>query len=100
MRICFKQSNRAAILNLTVNEKEFGRSFSADGKEGLVTMAWNAGPDQWIKIDEVQFKYPSQTILPLVANQKTKAVELPPLRKAIKNIASLSGLEKSRQKAA
>ena len=69
MKLCFKQSNRAAILNLTVNEKEFGRSFSADGKEGLLTMAWNAGPDQWIKIDEVQFKYPSQTILPLVANQ-------------------------------
>ena len=31
---------------------------------------------------------------------KTKTVEMPPLRKAIKNIASLSGLEKSRQKAA
>jgi len=36
----------------------------------------------------------------LVAKPKTKAVEMPPLRKAIKNIASLSGLEKSRQKAA
>jgi len=31
---------------------------------------------------------------------KTRAVEMPPLRKAIKSIASLSGLEKSRQKAA
>jgi transposase len=31
---------------------------------------------------------------------KPKPVEMPPLRKAIKNIASLSGLEKSRQKAA
>jgi len=31
---------------------------------------------------------------------KTRTVEMPPLRKAIKNIASLSGLEKSRQKAA
>jgi hypothetical protein len=38
--------------------------------------------------------------VPLAANQKPKTVELPPLRKAIKNIASLSGLEKSRQKAA
>ena len=38
--------------------------------------------------------------LPLVANQKTKAVELPPLRKATNYVASLSGLEKSRQKAA
>ena len=37
---------------------------------------------------------------PLVANQKTKAVELPPLRKATNYVASLSGLEKSRQKAA
>jgi transposase len=35
-----------------------------------------------------------------LANQKNKTVELPPLRKAIKNIASLSGLEKSGQKAA
>jgi len=42
----------------------------------------------------------NQEAVPLVANQKTKAMELPPLRKAIKNIASLSGLEKSRQKAA
>ena len=31
---------------------------------------------------------------------KARTVEMPPLRKAIKNIASLSGLEKSRQKAA
>jgi len=38
--------------------------------------------------------------VPLVANQKTKAVELPPLRKATNYVASLSGLEKSRQKAA
>jgi transposase len=38
--------------------------------------------------------------VPLAPKPKTKAVELPPLRKAIKNIASLSGLEKSRQKAA
>ena len=36
----------------------------------------------------------------LVAQPKNRAVEMPPLRKAIKNIASLSGLEKSRQKAA
>jgi transposase len=38
--------------------------------------------------------------VPLVANPKTKAVELPPLRKATNYVASLSGLEKSRQKAA
>ena len=36
----------------------------------------------------------------LAAPPKTKAMEMPPLRKAIKNIASLSGLGKSRQKAA
>jgi hypothetical protein len=42
----------------------------------------------------------NQEAVPLVTNKKTKAMELPPLRKAIKNIASLSGLEKSRQKAA
>jgi transposase len=38
--------------------------------------------------------------VPLEPKPKTKTVEMPPLRKAIKNIASLSGLEKSRQKAA
>jgi transposase len=38
--------------------------------------------------------------VPLVANQKTKAVEMPPLRKATNYVASLSGLGKSRQKAA
>ena len=38
--------------------------------------------------------------VPLVANQKTKAVEMTPLRKATNYVASLSGLEKSRQKAA
>jgi transposase len=38
--------------------------------------------------------------VPLDPKQKTRTVEMPPLRKAIKNIASLSGLEKSRQKAA
>jgi len=37
---------------------------------------------------------------PLEPKPKTKTVEMPPLRKAIKNIASLSGLEKSGQKAA
>src|ERR1700720_796081 len=38
--------------------------------------------------------------VPLGLNQKTKAVELPPLREATNHVASLSGLEKSRQKAA
>ena len=38
--------------------------------------------------------------VPLEPKQKTRTVEMPPLRKAIKNIASLSGWEKSRQKAA
>ena len=38
--------------------------------------------------------------VPLVTKQKTKAVELPPLRKATNYVASLSGLEKSGQKAA
>jgi len=37
---------------------------------------------------------------PLAPKPKTKAVELPPLRKATHYVASLSGLEKSRQKAA
>ncbi len=36
----------------------------------------------------------------LVAKPKNKAVEMPPLRKATNYVASLSGLEKSRQKAA
>jgi transposase len=38
--------------------------------------------------------------VPLEPKQKTKDVELPPLRKATNYVASLSGLEKSRQKAA
>jgi transposase len=38
--------------------------------------------------------------VPLEPKQKTKAMELPPLRKATNFVASLSGLEKSRQKAA
>src|SRR5438034_4680781 len=42
----------------------------------------------------------SAEAVPLVTKQKTKAVELPPLRKATNYVASLSGLEKSRQKAA
>jgi hypothetical protein len=42
----------------------------------------------------------NQEAVPLVANQKTKAVELTPLRKPTNHVASLSGLEKSRQKAA
>jgi transposase len=42
----------------------------------------------------------NQEAVPLGPNQKNKTVELPPLRKAVKNLASLSGLEKSRQKAA
>jgi hypothetical protein len=51
-------------------------------------------------------RYNSEAVL-LEAKPKTKAMEMPPLRKAmpplrkaIKSIASLSGLEKSRQKAA
>jgi hypothetical protein len=38
--------------------------------------------------------------VPLEPKQKTKAMELPPLRKATNFVASLSALEKSRQKAA
>jgi transposase len=42
----------------------------------------------------------NQEAVPLVTKPKAKAVELPPLRKATNYVASLSGLEKSRQKAA
>ena len=38
--------------------------------------------------------------VPLEPKPKTKAMEMPPLRKATNYVASLSGLEKSRQKAA
>jgi len=41
-----------------------------------------------------------QASAPRHTTEKTTAVELPPPRKATKNIASLGGLEKSRQKAA
>jgi len=69
MKFIYKNSKTAAECRLFRNE-EFDRVFyGKDRKDKLLTIAWNKGKSQKIYIDEVQYDFPSDSILCLMVNQ-------------------------------
>ena len=51
-------------------EEQFDRVFyGKDRKDKLLTIAWNRGPAQEVKIDGVKYDFPEHTILALMVNQ-------------------------------
>lgn len=56
-----------SILHLIMEEDNFGKS-EVRNSDGLLTIVWNRGKAQKAIIDDVTYKFPAQTILPLMAN--------------------------------
>jgi len=57
-------------LRLLYEEPEFDRVFyGKDKKDKLLTIAWNRGGDQTVKIDDVEYGFPANTVLCLMVNE-------------------------------
>ncbi len=64
------QDNKNAELRLIVQPDTFDRVFyGKDKKDKLLTIAWNRGNLQKATVDEIQYDFPANAILPLMVNQ-------------------------------
>lgn len=70
MRLFFKDPATGGELLLVEKEPVFDRQFfTRDQHNQYLTIAWNTGPEQQVVIDEVTYRFPANTILPLLINQ-------------------------------
>lgn len=70
MKLIYKNNRTTGECRLIYEEDEFDRVFyGKDRKEKLLTIAWNRGESQTVKIDNVEYEFPRQTILCLMVNQ-------------------------------
>ncbi|MBS1604536.1 MAG: AraC family transcriptional regulator [Bacteroidetes bacterium] len=66
----FTQSQTKALFRLVYEEPAFDRVFyGKDRRERLLTIAWNRGETQQVTIDNVEYPFPSNTILCLMVNE-------------------------------
>lgn len=55
---------------MTTGEKSFDRTFFVrDREHKYLTVAWNRGGGQKVTIDEIEYEFPANSILPLMVNQ-------------------------------
>ena len=70
MRFVFKNQETGGELTLTMGEKAFDRLFfTRDRERKHLTIAWNPGAEQQVVIDEIEYVFPANSILPLMVNQ-------------------------------
>lgn len=70
MDLVFKDNKTNAWFNIINGNEKFERLFfTVNRDDKLFTIAWNRGNDQKVTIDEVEYDFPSNSILPLVVNQ-------------------------------
>lgn len=70
MRLAFKNHEFSGELLLTFGEPSFDRSFFIrDREHKYLTIAWNRGRRQRVTIDEIEYEFPANSILPLMVNQ-------------------------------
>lgn len=70
MRFNFNNKDTDARMVLTVGEKDFDRAFfTRDREHKLLTIAWNRGEKQKVIVDEIEYDFPKNSILPLIVNQ-------------------------------
>lgn len=58
----------SAVFNMIVKPEVFIQQFNHRNPAQLLTIIWNNSEDQKIKIDNVEYEFPKQSILPLVNN--------------------------------
>lgn len=70
MRLAFKNHDLAGEILLTFGEKSFDRSFfTRDREHKYLTIAWNRGKRQKVTVDEIEYEFPENSVLPLMVNQ-------------------------------
>lgn len=70
MKLAFKDHEFAGEILLTFDEKSFDRAFfTRDRQHRYLTVAWNRGERQKVVIDEIEYEFPEDSILPLMVNQ-------------------------------
>jgi AraC family transcriptional regulator, transcriptional activator of pobA len=70
MKLNFKNQNLDGELLLTFDERSFDRAFFIKDREHkYLTIAWNRGKQQKVTVDEIEYEFPENSILPLMVNQ-------------------------------
>ncbi|QEM02883.1 helix-turn-helix domain-containing protein [Mucilaginibacter rubeus] len=70
MKLSATEQSTGGDLLLLINEKHFDRMFfTHDRQHKYLTIAWNRGEKQIVTIDEVDYDFLPNTILPLMVNQ-------------------------------
>ncbi|WP_114940317.1 helix-turn-helix domain-containing protein [Mucilaginibacter endophyticus] len=70
MKLSVTEQSTGGDLLLLINEKHFDRMFyTRDRQHKYLTIAWNRGEMQTVTIDEVDYDFLPNTILPLMVNQ-------------------------------
>ncbi|GAB4021033.1 hypothetical protein GCM10028773_28300 [Spirosoma koreense] len=57
------------MLNLICRESDFDQHFLSFRRHRFLTIAWNTGPNQLVRIDDLSYEFPTQSVLPLMVNQ-------------------------------
>jgi AraC family transcriptional activator of pobA len=66
----FSQIQSNALFRLVYEELTFDRVFyGKDRRQRLLTIAWNRGATQQVTIDEIDYEFPTNTILCLMVNE-------------------------------
>ena len=69
MLYSYQDPKTAGVLNLLCQEPQFERHFFQESQKPLLTIAWNIGPEQSIRIDDLTYIVPQQSVLPLMISQ-------------------------------
>lgn len=72
MILSYSEPSTSALLQYVRDEKSFDRLYFRDQDFSLLTIAWNTGASQKVLIDDVEYDFPSQTILPLMVSDSFK----------------------------
>ena len=68
MKYQYRDRVTSGVFNFIENENNIYQNVYIEKGEDLLTIAWNIGKDQTVKIDGLEYKFPEQTIVPLVNN--------------------------------
>lgn len=70
MKLIFNNQSEIGELILTIGEKDFDRAFfTRDRQHKYLTIAWNKGETQKVTVDEIEYEFSGNSILPLMVNQ-------------------------------
>ncbi|HEY4289908.1 MAG TPA: helix-turn-helix domain-containing protein [Puia sp.] len=69
MKYDYRDPVAQGALHLIIGEARFDRLYFSPERERFLTLAWNNGDSQIITIDEIDYEFPAQSVLPLFACQ-------------------------------